>query len=126
MTYVMMLAGCAILRPIFESSEERLIRLQTEHRAQMDLLFEETALELEASSGENSLLSMAKGFLNSVSKEAVETDCLRYGQGLEPRLQLAILRTEEGQQACKMAALRMVEICSLQKELGKELGADCR
>ena len=125
MTYLMMLAGCAILRPVFESSEERLIRLQTEHRAQMDALFEETSLQLEESSGENSLLSMAKGFLNSVSKEAVETECLRYGQGLEPRLQLAFLQTEEGQQSCKMAALRMVEICSLQKELGREPGAGC-
>ena len=114
MTYILMLVGCAILRPVFESSEERLIRLQTEHREQMDALFEKTSLELEGGSGESSLLSMAKGFLNSVSKEAVETDCLRYGQGLEPRLQLAFLQTEEGQQACKMAALRMIEICSLQ------------
>jgi hypothetical protein len=121
-----LLVGCTMIRPLLESSEERLIRLQTQQREQMDALFAETSLGLESSSGENGILGMAKGFLNSVTKEAVESDCLRYGQGLEPRLQLAPLQTEEGQKVCKQAALRMVEICGLQKELGKELGADCR
>jgi hypothetical protein len=122
---ILFLLACGPLKKVIESPEERIIRLRTEYREEMRLLYEESGLALDQS-GDGSLLSMATNFVNSIGQEALEEDCLRLGRGYEQTLGLDFLKKPEVDARCKLQALKAGDICALQEKHGQPKDPFCQ
>ena len=119
------LLACGPLKKLTESPQERLIRLRTEYRDEMRLLYEESGLGVSSTGGDSSLMSLAKGMLNTVGQEALELECLNIGRGYEQSLSLDYFKNSEVVDRCKMQALKVNQICALQVELGQKKDSYC-
>ena len=117
--------ACGPLKKITESPQERLIRLRTEYRDEMRLLYEESGLGVSSNGDDSSLMSLAKGMLNTVGKEALELECLNVGRGYEQTLDLDYFKNPEVVDRCKRQALKVNQICTLQVELGQSKDSYC-
>ena len=117
--------ACGPLKKLTESPQERLIRLRTEYRDEMQLLYDESGLGVSSSGSDSSLMSLAKGMLNSVGKEALELECLNVGRGYELALELDYFKKPEVVERCKRQALKVNQICALQLELGQNKDSYC-
>ena len=114
---IFFLIACGPLKKLTESPQERLIRLRTEYRNEMRLIYEESGLGVSSTSEDSSLMNLAKGVLNSVGQEALEQECLSIGRGYEQVLGLDYFKRPEIVERCTKQALKVTQICELQKDL---------
>lgn len=116
---ILLLTSCAILQKMTESPVEKLQRLEGEYKVHMEEFISTSGISLESSENENVLMSMAKSITNAITGEGLEAECLSIGSGAEPTLGLAYLNEEKNKNACMKFAIKLQEICTLQKELQK-------
>ena len=64
-------------------------------------------------------MSMAKSITNAITGEGLEAECLSIGSGAEPTLGLAYFNEEKNKNACMKFAVKLQEICTLQKDCKK-------
>ena len=103
-----------------ESPVEKLQRLEGEYKVHMEESYSTSGISLESSENENVLMSMAKSITNAITGEGLEAECLSIGSGAEPTLGLAYLNEEKNKNACMKFAVKLQEICTLQKRIAKK------
>ena len=116
---ILLLTSCAIIQTITESPTEKLQRLETEYKINMEEFISESGLSLQSSENENVLMSMAKSLTNAITGEGIEAECLSIGSGGDATLGLAFLAEEKNKNSCIKFAGKLQEICTLQQELQK-------
>ena len=122
---ILLLISCAILQKVTESPTEKLQRLESEYKVNMEEFVSNSGLSFESSEDENVLMSMAKSITNAITGEGLEAECLSIGSGASPTLGLAYLKEEKNKNTCIKFAVKLQEICTLQKELQKTLYVYC-
>ncbi|MBM74597.1 MAG: hypothetical protein CMK59_04280 [Proteobacteria bacterium] len=122
---LLFILACGPLKKLTESPQERLIRLRTEYRNEMLLIYEQSGLGVSSSSEDSSLMNLAKGVFNSVGQEALEQECLNIGRGYDQVLGLDYFKNPEIVERCMKQALKVTQICELQKELGQQVDSFC-
>lgn len=116
---VLLLTSCAILQKMTESPVEKLQRLESEYKVNMEKFISNSGISLESSENENVLMSMAKSITNTITGEGLEAECLSIGFGAEATLGLAYFNEEKNKNTCIKFATTLQEICTLQKDLQK-------
>ena len=122
---ILLLMSCAILQNLTESPTEKLQRLETEYKTNMESFISNSGISLQSSKNENILISMAKSITNAVTSEGIEAECLSIGSGKSPTIGISFLAEEKNKNDCVKFAMTLQKICSLQKELQKPVYVYC-